>query len=155
MIAMRMLSGEFAGTTGDQSFGEAISADCIIEYEISGDKVPLIEGYRDLAEPGSVREALHELGCSGGRLDAQKLGQLLSNPTIIEGIHAVNQKVHTEFNLGPHIMNVVVTGVPNPDPISQRIINGNTDEFRERYFGQVERDEAILYDLLLIILHRS
>ena len=97
MIAMCMLSGEFAGTTGDQSFGEAISADCIIEYEISGDKVPLIEGYRDLAEPGSVREALHELGCSGGKLDAQKLGQLLSNPTVIEGIHAVNRKVHTNL----------------------------------------------------------
>ena len=49
-------------------------------------------------------------------------------------------------------MNVVVMGVPNPDPISQCIINGNTDEFRERYFGQVERDEAILYDLLLLAI---
>lgn len=110
MMACLALSGPLFGATGDQSFGEAVSANKIIVYETLTHKQQLIEDYDRSIEAKSdndpaVCETLHLLRSAKDDSQYQRLGELLRDPATQSKIIAANQAVLASNDLAEAIVN--------------------------------------------------
>lgn len=124
MMACSALSGPLCGATGDQSFGEAISANKIIVYEELPHKKQLIVDYDSamshaLENSGEVKESLHLLRSAQEDEDYQRLGALLRNPTTQEKLIQANQLVREKQDLLPAIEFCVTQSLSAKHAINQ------------------------------------
>ena len=109
MIALTALSGPLAGATGDQSFGEALSANKLLVYECLPHKEELIQNYdavmaAELEDSPEVVETVYLLRNADNDEDYHRLGELLRDPNIREKIIQANKAVLQQFDFISHLI---------------------------------------------------
>lgn len=102
-INLRKIGGEFAGATGDQSFGEAIAVSSMVVYETAKHKMSFISNIILLADE---IDNTHELGrafrllCEAkNEADYTELVKLLKNSAIQEKFKQLQTHILTHKNL--------------------------------------------------------
>ncbi|QBR83518.1 hypothetical protein E3983_03580 [Legionella israelensis] len=120
MMALNALSGELCGVRGDQSHGEALSAQKLIVYDCASHKEDYAKGVisclHALSEDENVRELLHllqyaELNPKNTNFNEKqflRLKTLLSNPEVMQKYKEACAKIPQQFNLGAAIADVVI-----------------------------------------------
>ena len=151
MMMCRDLSGPLIGATGDQSFGEAVSANKIMVYELLSHKGNLIAHY----DAGLIEESKNEVTaysfCELLRTAAeperyQRLGSLLRSMDVKDSILKSNQDFILKCNLiisvaaGLDIVDMPVVKAIYTSLKNQRILGHISNLLRHR-----EEEEIIEY----------
>ena len=103
MIACTALSGPLMGATGDQSLGEAISANKVIIYECLRHKKELILNYhysltRQSHDNPLVKETLSLLHTAELEEDYTRLGELIRNSAVCQALTDANKSLYDYYD---------------------------------------------------------
>jgi len=116
MIACTALSGPLFGATGDQSLGEALSANKIMVYELLLHKTDLINAYdREMRQAShgnvNIENALTLLRTADNTMQYQQLGYLVRMPSVVDELKQRNQSVISKHNLIASVFNSSITRI--------------------------------------------
>lgn len=138
---MLAVSDDLAATTGDQSFGEGISARKVICYEALPHKYSLIKGYNDLAKNNpdfseKTKEAIGLLSSMNTETDKprteeeyQRLGSLLADEKVREELKKINDTVRDKHDLASHIYENASAHVTlKNDELQQCVVDGDVEK---------------------------
>lgn len=109
MLALFAVSGDLVGVTGDQSFGEAISAGKAIVYEEPSHKIALLDGYLDVCRSSRdqhLYDLQYQLVRAKDEKDWAKLEELLEKKDVQQTLNSIKQnnlQVAEKYNLGTRI----------------------------------------------------
>lgn len=102
-IALRKISGEFSGATGDQSYSEALSRSPIVIYETQPWKKDFLEDQVKLAaqiDPsGQLPRAVLLMGSAKTEVEYVELAHLLKEPAIKAGLLQYRELVSQDHDL--------------------------------------------------------
>jgi hypothetical protein len=153
MIALLGLSDDLAHVTGDQSLGEAISANKIISYECLPHKLILLSAYQNLANALKLsekcKEALKLMQNAKKDGDFTRLGQLLKDPQVKADMTQLNREVHNRLSLGMYYARAASPTMPAiTQEIKLVIIQGNNDVFMQlmkKNNTTINKEECLMF----------
>lgn len=136
MIACCALSGLLIGTTGDQSLGEAVSANKIMIYEALGHKIDFKEHYylalkEEAGNNQRVQRAIDLLEQASNEEDCQELGDLLREPPIQDELQRICQIVREKYDLVPVLFDALSSETKITHEIIEQLTKGSSQKALE------------------------
>ncbi|QIN32916.1 hypothetical protein [Legionella longbeachae] len=102
-LALRQLSGDFGGATGDQSYSEAISRSSIVVYECQRWKIDLLEEMvslgNDIDANGKLGETIRLLGTANSEKEYATLSSNLIDANVLKGLQDFRFTILKNHNL--------------------------------------------------------
>ncbi len=149
MMACTALSGPLMGATGDQSFGEALSAKKIIVYEEFFHKKGFIDSYdRSLmaSSRDNLKETIHLLRTARTDEEYLRLGELLKLPRIQDEIRQANEELLEQNYLAPLLANIAFkTKTETLEKLKDLLKEGKQEEALE-LFNNPRNETINLFD---------
>ncbi|MDP3561636.1 MAG: protein kinase [Legionellaceae bacterium] len=175
MLACTALSGPLMGATGDQSFGEALSANKIMVYELLAHKKGLLSSYNTTIydAPGqtyNVKQLLVQLPrimtdsvfeCNEESRDKkqsyyQNLGELLRNTTLVSMLMKAQKDIRSKRNLTNAVFNISVTSnIAVKAGIFAFLREGHNQQALDLYnrnVGFFDKNKALIVDMDPMVL---
>lgn len=149
MIALIALSGPLVGVTGDQSFGEAVSANKFIIYECLGHKMELIRNYDEAIVysincTSRIAELVDLLRTPKTNDDYEKLGALMRDPHNQRKFEELNRHVIEELDFAERVLDACLThSIPT---LSKNAASSKKDE------GAIDSITGMSHDAVCPIL---
>lgn len=122
--ALRNLSGNFSGATGDQSYSEAIARSSIVIYECRGWKTEFVDAMKNLASEidnsGTLTKTIGLLATASNENEYEELAKLLQYEKNIENLNAYRKIITEKYNLALNFSNYL--NIPRDD-FYNRLLN--------------------------------